>query len=311
METQVLSRQQAFALGYSDKQIKARIRRGEWEHVRRGVYVDGPAWRAMDALGRHRVSIQAVRLTLNDDAVVSHISAAILHGWDSWRVPLDTVTVTREPPQHPRREAGVDHHVATLAADEVVEIRGMRVTSPERTMVDVARSYAFEQAVVLCDGALRSGAALGRALELYLRQSQWPGARHALPAIEFADGGSESVGESRLRVLCHRHGLPRPILQAPIYGLDGCVIARGDLLFEDERTLVEFDGKLKYGRGARFDVDPREVLFKEKRREDAIREEAGLEVVRVVWSDLDSPDHTAARLRAAFARAHARHHRAA
>ena len=67
-----------------------------------------------------------------------------------------------------------------------------------------------------------------------------------------------------------------------------------DFLLDDAPVVIEFDGRVKYGRGA-DELDPfgrrrsgQEVLWQEKRREDRLRE-LGYEVVRVVWSELDSP----------------------
>jgi very-short-patch-repair endonuclease len=95
-------------------------------------------------------------------------------------------------------------------------------------------------------------------------------------------------------------GLPAPRPQARISDADG-VIARVDLLFEEQRTILEVDGKLKY-----VDPDDDQVLWREKKREDRLRE-AGYEVVRVTWADLMyHPERVRARLLAAFARAQRR-----
>nr|WP_255427513.1 DUF559 domain-containing protein [Yimella sp. cx-51] len=59
----------------------------------------------------------------------------------------------------------------------------------------------------------------------------------------------------------------------------------------DERTVVEFDGAVKYG-GA----NGRQALVSEKEREDALRR-AGYAVIRIVWADL----HSLPRLRAKLA----------
>jgi len=122
----------------------------------------------------------------------------------------------------------------------------------------------------------------------------WPGSPTARSAIGFGDGRSESVGESRLRVLMYNHGLPTPVLQAVYFDEDGFV-ARVDFDFEEYETVVEFDGLLKYAGGSP------EVLAREKAREDRLRA-LGLQVVRTTWADLDHPSRTASRIRSAFAR---------
>lgn len=64
----------------------------------------------------------------------------------------------------------------------------------------------------------------------------------------------------------------------------------------EQRTVAEFDGKVKYGRLRRPGEDPGEAVFREKRREDAVRA-ADQAVVRWTWHDLDDFAPTAAHLR--------------
>jgi very-short-patch-repair endonuclease len=112
--------------------------------------------------------------------------------------------------------------------------------------------------------------------------------------LAFADHRSESVGESRLRVLMDTHGLPAPELQVEFGTGVGEVLARVDFLFRQHRVVVEFDGLVKYREDA---VD---VVLREKRREDQVRA-AGYLVVRVDWDDLEHPELLVRRIRQAFA----------
>lgn len=144
---------------------------------------------------------QLLAAGFTDDAVVSHASAAVLHGLHIWAVRLDRVHVTR-----PRRNGGrcatfVHVHTAPLDPAEMLVIGGIRVTSLARTVVDLARSLPFEQAVVVADSAMfyeRPDRVehddLAAALE---RAPRWPGSPAARRVIAFANGLSESVGESR------------------------------------------------------------------------------------------------------------------
>ena len=72
-----------------------------------------------------------------------------------------------------------------------------------------------------------------------------------------------------------------------------------------QRTLGEFDGRLKYGRMLHGDADLEDVLWQEKCREDALRE-LGWEIVRWVWADLWQPSRLVERIERAFARAASR-----
>ena len=166
-----------------------------------------------------------------------------------------------------------------------------------RALVETACTTSFEAAVVAADVVLREGSVDPEELRRLLTVIEfWPGSPTARAALQFASPLSESVGESRMRVLMHRFGLPEPELQAEFFDSDGFV-ARVDFHFPSYNTVVEFDGMLKYG-GA----SP-EVLIREKRREDRLRA-LGLQVVRSTWADFNRPEHLAAAIRQAFARAH-------
>lgn len=296
----VFTRLQALQSGYTSQQVHDHHRHGRWHRLRRGVYVEAARWEQLDDQGQHVLHIRAVSLACLDDLVFSHTSAAALHSLPLWEVPRTPVTAIRQRPASSRLEAGVHHFLAPLPPTHITSVDGLCATSAERTMVDLARSLPFESAVVACDAALRAGADRSVALEIFDECARWPGGPQALPVLQFADPLAESVGESRFRVLCHTMGLPKPALQVPIYGRHGRFLGRGDLLFEEQRTLAEFDGRVKYGG---YDKDASDVVFAEKRREDAIREEAGLEVVRFIWADLYHPRLLVERLYAAFARA--------
>ena len=65
--------------------------------------------------------------------------------------------------------------------------------------------------------------------------------------------------------------------------------------------MGEFDGKIKYGRELQPEKEIEDVLFDEKRREDAVRD-SGKQVVRWIWADLSPPLELKSRLERAFAR---------
>ncbi|MFW6091864.1 MAG: hypothetical protein ACODAF_08265, partial [Actinomycetota bacterium] len=135
------------------------------------------------------------------------------------------------------------------------------------------------------------------------RVRDWPGARSAGRVVEFADGRSASVGESRCRVLLEQAGLPRPELQVPIYDpRTGGLVGITDFYFAEQRTIGEFDGKQKYTGDIAGDEDPGEIVWREKKREDRLRD-LGYQVVRVITPDFDRPKEVGKRFRKAFARA--------
>ena len=101
-------------------------------------------------------------------------------------------------------------------------------------------------------------------------------------------------------MLIARFQVPAPVLQweVPARGRVG----RTDFAWPEQRTVGEFDGRIKYGRLLRPGQQPGDAVFEEKRREDAIRD-TGLRVVRWVWDELDCFGDVVERLWRAFAAA--------
>ena len=292
-----LLRREAVTGGWSDDELGRLVRAGELARLRRGAYVDAilPA----DKGAVHRLLVRATMAGLRRPSVVSHQSAAVLHGLPLWDVPLDRVHVTRRPRAWNDTSAVLCCHVARLRDDEVMVVDGIEVTDPVRTALDLARSLPHEAAVVAIDAALHIGALSHEVLRRRLFDiAGTPGSRSAARAVSAADGRSESVGESRSRVILHRWKLPPSALQFEIRSAGGIFLGRSDFAWEDWRLLGEFDGRLKYGRLLRPGQEAGDVVFEEKRREDAIRDE-DWGMVRWTWSDLNRPDRLAARVRRA------------
>jgi hypothetical protein len=117
-----------------------------------------------------------------------------------------------------------------------------------------------------------------------------PGSRRARAAVALADGRSGSEGESLSRVLFHRHDVPMPEPQYKVYDRDGVLVGITDFYWEDYCHVGEFDGKEKYSKYARAGETPGDSVFREKRREDAVRSQQ-LGMTRWTWRDL-MPVHT-------------------
>jgi very-short-patch-repair endonuclease len=293
------TRRDALECGYAVSQVNERLRRGQWISLRRGLYAewvsrDGPPWETSAA--EHRLAVHAAARALAGSAVViSHQSAVVLHALPVWGMNLDHVHVTRRDRAKGRILAGTHHHTGALPSDAMTAIEGLPTTTVARAVIEAASISQYEAAVVLCDAALQQRRVTRAELERELERVRgWPGSCTALAALAFADQLSESVGESRLRVLMNTYGLPTPELQVTIRIEDG--VARVDFLFREYRVIIEFDGLIKYG------DQPAEVILREKHRENQLRA-AGYLVVRVDWRDLEHPERLVRRIRQAFAQA--------
>lgn len=287
---------QALGAGYSEREIKVFTRTRVWLRLRRGIYIESRLVPTDDA-ARHVLGARAALLRVKDGAFTSHLTAAFVHEVDVLDPDFGTVHLTRIGLASSRTEAGVHHHVARVPPGRVITVRGIRTTDLPWTVIDSARELTFEQGAVLAESALWQERTTSASLrDVLLTCADWPGARKAGRVVAFASNGSESPGESLARIAFERLGLPQPRQQVAVRDALG-LIGRVDFLWDQHRTIGEFDGRLKY------DGERRETLYDEKRREDRLRE-AGFEVVRFGWADVQGEAKPLGRrLVAAFARA--------
>jgi Protein of unknown function (DUF559) len=291
---------QAMATGYTRNQIQHLVRSRQWIALRRGVFVardlvevcgdlDGP---------RHELAVAAAIVAVGH-AVASHESAARF-----FRLPLlatpEWVTLTgqRSETSGRSRLPGIKIHRADLPDEHRCRSDGIPLTTPARTVTDLARTLPFRQGVVIADAALRAGIVTLPGLRRVGSDcGRWPGIGQARQVVDFADPKAESALESIGRVVFAEQGLPPPETQVSIVIGPG-VVARVDFLWKRQRTIAETDGMMKYTDAS--------VLRREKLRQEALAD-LGYEVVRITWQQLhEDPAEVAARLRRAFAHAGAR-----
>lgn len=297
----VFTRRQAQGCGYTERELKTHTGyKGAWVVVRRGCYTERVLWDSLDADGQYLLRVRGVTLSLHSDAAVSHTSAAAVLGMPlrpGWRA---LAHVTRPGVLGSRTENGVKHHRAKLSPEDTVLSAGIVVTGLARTALDIAREHGFECGVVAADAALRMGATeedLRRGLEL---MTSWPYVTAARAAVDVADGGAQTVGETLLRLMVLELRIGVPETQFVVEEEDG---RRAEVDVRVGRHLFEFDGRVKYvgrARGGVADRPVEEILWLEKQREDWLRRaDGGYGVSRVVWADLFG-----ARRRATLRRLH-------
>jgi hypothetical protein len=268
--------------------LRRALRDRRMEKVRRGAYRDkratsGDRHQAATVLATARTVAVGSQLR---GAVVSHESAALLHGLRLWRLP-ERVHVIQTYRASSASARDIARHRLALAAHEQTTVDGIAVTSLARTVADCCVSLHPLLALVVVDHALALGMELEAARESVESRRDVRGRRRALLVLDLGDEGAESAWESWLRYLVLRAGLPRPTTQLQVRTPHGDF--RADLGWAKFRLLAEFDGCVKYVRGALGpDHDAGRALFDEKRREDYLREEHW-GVVRVTSSDGAGP----------------------
>jgi predicted transcriptional regulator of viral defense system len=286
--------------GYQHTEIRSLCSSGTWVPLRRGVYVAADVLSDIETAGRrHQIDCLAVILELRrQTAVISHESAARLWGLPVRRSLSRLVRLT--DPTLSRRGRGYAVTQAPLRSHEFVRRGPLPLTNAGRTLLDCARSWDLDDAVVAMDAGLLAGTVTARQLDEGVAALRgWRGAARAARAVSLADGRAESPLETRGRLRIVGAGLPTPELQVEIR-VAGRLVGVVDAWFEEAAVAVEFDGRVKYTHPWRGRT-PERVLWEEKRREDELR---GLDIriVRLADADLDARwPHVEGRLRGLLA----------
>jgi hypothetical protein len=270
---------QALGAGLDHEEIRRWLGRGDGFRVRRGIYCEASLVPS-EPVAAHVLRVRAAMLRLKPPVAVSHLSSAAVYGTDLLDPDFSMLHVTRPNLGSSRTDAGIHHHNASLRAGDVKRWSGLVITTESRTIVDLARESTFEQGVVAAEHALNQGLVTrAELLEVHTSCLDWHGSRNAGRVIQFASEKSESPGESLARVAFEAVGLPGPKQQVKVYDRKG-LIGVVDFLWDEQATIGEFDGRLKYTGQSNADV-----LYAEKRREDRLRG-LGFEVVRFGYHEV-------------------------
>ncbi len=204
------------------------LRAGVLARVARGRYV-------LPGTAAHLATAHARTSTL------SHLSAALHHGWKVKVVPDDAwVTVRRKRHLRETDLVGIVPHWAEIAPADV----RAGVTGPMRTVLDCARCLPFDEALAVADSALRAGHVDAGALGLAAAGLRGAGARAARRVAAHADSRAANPLESVLRALCIEEGFSlEPQLKIAEPGLFAVV----DLGSEELMLAVEADGFEHHG----------------------------------------------------------------
>lgn len=299
-------RSEALALGYDDRTIRLMVKAGYWHRIRRGAYTFSDVWAAADARERHAITARAVVRAAKADVVLSHTTAVLEHTPVHWGLDLSDVHVTRLDGRTGRAEAGVRQHRGRVLEEDVTGSEPFCVMAPIRAALELSTVTTTERALVSIDAMLNANLfTVADLRRRYESMTYWPNTLATDLVIRLADPRHESAGESRSSHLFRLQELPAPQPQFPIVDRSGQVVARLDFAWPEHRVWVEFDGNVKYSQHLRPGESVEDMVLREKRREDRIRELTGWICVRITWADLAHPERTAARIRAAFAAQHA------
>lgn len=271
----VVTRAQLVEAGLSSSAVSRRLTSGRIRRLHRGLYLAGPI------PGPRYLEMAAV-LASGPDSVVSHLTAASMWGIRSSNVArqgspspnsyAEPVDITLAGGNRGRRPGIRTHRVVRLETHERTVREGVPVTTPARTLADLAGivgSRELENAVARAE---REGLVTREALSGLLVRGRR--GTEALRAVLRAHGGAaltRSEAESRLLTLLRQAGLPPPATNVKVgrYEID--------FLWRAEGIALEVDGFQHHSLRPRFEGD---------RRKDAWLLAAGIKVVRLSWRQI-------------------------
>jgi hypothetical protein len=263
----------------------------KWRRTSHGWYV--PADVDGD-LPEQRIIEQSVRLP--PGGAVTGWAALRLHGGGFFDgLAPDGRTPLRVPlAVGPKSKSRSDHLVRLsrepLPREEVVIRQGIPCTVVERALFDeMRRSWDLRAATVAMDMAAAALLVSVRRMRAYwLAHRGWRRASMIPSALDLASEDSRSPNESRTRLLWELDaGLPRPLVNQPVWDLHGKLLGIADLLDPHAGLVGEFDG-------ADHRSAPRHTrdILRQERFERHL-----LEVFRVTGLDLLDPERVVARIR--------------
>lgn len=283
----VITRATALALGMPSSTLK------EWVRNRRLVKVGTGLYVLPGVLRDERTLLGAATASL--DAVASHESAARLHRLDGLDPRRVSVTV---PVRRSNRFEGVIVHQSTdLIADEITVIRGLPVTDPARTVIDLAAVLPARLLAAVLDQTVRMQIAtydtVSQRLEATARQGK-PGVTKLRGILKSRLGGplaTDSALETLALSVIEDGGLPLPRTQ---YRPEWLRKANGrvDLAYVDEAVLVECDSLRWHGTPEAVQLD---------RHRDNLAQLAGWISLRFTYPDFKKrPSYVVETIRTAL-----------
>ena len=254
----VVARAQLLVLGLTEREIHRRAQAQRLHRLHRGVYAVG-----------HRVLTREGRwmaATLATGGVLSHQTAAA--AWELRPTSAALVHVTVAGNAGRKRRQGVKvHRSRTLAHRDTTTHRGIPITTPARTIVDLARTLSgrpLEHMIDLADQ---------RRLVDFADVRTADSASLQAVLARYSPAPTRSELEERFLRLCDTHGVPRPETNTRIEGVEV------DFVWRDRRLIVEVDG---------FAYHRSPESFERDRERDARLTVAGWSVLRFTWRQVEN-----------------------
>ena len=278
----VVSRAQAISCGLSASAVQRRVAAGRLVPVHPGVY------RVPGAPTTWAQRVVAACLACGSATAASHRTAAAVWGLAP---ETDVIEVTSPRPRAPRPEGVVLHRSTDLDGSHRTTRRGLPVTNPLRTMVDLGAVLPRAEVDDALDCGLAAQLFSVAAVEGLLFDLARPGRRgcgvlrRVLDERALGAARPDGLLEPRMARLVRASGLPPPAFQYPVPAAG----ARVDFAYPDLRLAIEVDGFALH-------ASPGALASDHDRHNRLVA--AGWHVARFTWSDVvRRPERVTARLR--------------
>jgi hypothetical protein len=261
-----ISHEQLLQLDVSEGAIKYWLASKRLHRAFSGVYLLGH--RAVTARGR----LIAPLLAYGPDSAVSCLTAG--HRWEWLKTAPKEVDIT-VPNRGRKPQRGVKLHVVrSLDERDVTELDGVRITTPERTLLDLAERLPLHRFRLVIDEADRKNHFHPGKLQELLRRSPGRKGQKPLRAL-LSDLHAEPLLRSEIerlfRDLCAEFDLATPITNTKVNGYEV------DAYWPEHNLIVEVDSREHHLNGRAFEDD---------RRRDADQLAAGYRVMRITYRQL-------------------------
>lgn len=273
------TRTQARAVGISDTALQSR----QLKRLFKGVYILNSVEMTF------RLWLLAALLAMPPNSVISHVTALRLYGFSVGDEDEEPLHVSTRSVTHTRRE-GITAHQRQARISSTF-IHGVEVTSPLRTLIDIATKVNLVELIQAIEFMIHRGHATLGDLNDYAHRHHLHGVQKVRRILVLVREESESPMETFVRLMLVFARLPEPAGNMNLYDDVGTFLARGDLVYAAYFVLVEYDGQ-HHERTAsqrRKDIHRRERL-----------EAAGWTVIVVTSGDLTRPHSIVRRVHQAL-----------
>jgi very-short-patch-repair endonuclease len=279
----LITRAQLLDVGHTDDAIRHRVRKGWLRRLYRGVYLVG-------ALETAYSQPMGAVLAYGEGALLSHDAAAAL--WGVRAAPATTMHVTVAGRDVRSRDGIRAHVVRALDPADVRRRHGIPVTSPARTLLDLATMLPARELDRAVNEARVHRLVTDDSLNEQFKRYPTHRGVSALKAASRPDPAfTRSEAERRLLELIRAARLPQPETNVRVVGHEV------DLLWRAERLVVEVDG---------YAFHSSRVAFERDRRRDAELGVHDYRVLRVTWRQIAEEPEALIALPAATLAAQAR-----